>query len=802
MKPMTVVQKQPAGFQMDDISVSLEVIEQRLGFALEFLELSVRNVRSREYSKLRPECRPIAVSGLRRVAEFIDTYCSSHRWASPLPGSNGEFEIVSDPAALSINNFVYNVIAPVTAPIGHEVAEAPAGASLELASDGRVPGGFAIERLVDGSRRFRYVRGAPPDPEPAQADRFVRTFSGSIAEMLCATERIAPWFCTHWWGQPMLEFIDCVLAHARDYLLGDTALYWLFVFAGNLSAMQLERGAEVSAIEYPFFRAVKLAQGGLLSLDRDSQVTRRAWIAFETAIVVHLNKSFAVSTVHGGKGHTLALEPVPRDHQNRNRDAAAQQRLRQRKFPSERLVAMLDTRLEKANSGAAREVSFLRNCIEQILGGYDNGDRALHTIAAATLFGLGEVRVAATAALNKANQPYSLQGEVRHLVEARSDHNLGLWMCRSLRLQGEDASDDDATTLGKSLVQAVNLESISLDFHGSKVQDTGVKVLARALGTPVALKLVSLDFEMTKIGDSGVAAIGAGLGLAHHLVSVALDFSETKVGNAGLIALASSLAHVRTLTSVDFSFYGTQVADKGVLALGAFIMKSIGLERISLNLSGTRVGDEALDSVVAGLTDQHMLNAVVFRFAGTEIGDSGVASLGASLAFAHHLTSVELFFDATTIGDIGAVGVGNGLARAKRLTSVSLNFKDTQVGDAGAAALGLGLRKSAHLSKVALDFSGTKVGDAGVGALGVALGAAAHLNSISLDFTGTLVGDAGATVLGLGLEVADQLSFVSLTFNHGPQKAHLREKVLEVLAGFSGSPKHSPTALRAQVAEW
>ena len=38
------------------------------------------------------------------------------------------------------------------------------------------------------------------------------------------------WFVSHWWGEPVLDFIKCTGEHARVRALGDDACYWVCAF--------------------------------------------------------------------------------------------------------------------------------------------------------------------------------------------------------------------------------------------------------------------------------------------------------------------------------------------------------------------------------------------------------------------------------------------------------------------------------------------------------------------------------------------------------------------------------------------
>ena len=42
---------------------------------------------------------------------------------------------------------------------------------------------------------------------------------------------IPQWFVSHWWGEPVLDFIKCTQEHARVRELGEDACYWVCAYA-------------------------------------------------------------------------------------------------------------------------------------------------------------------------------------------------------------------------------------------------------------------------------------------------------------------------------------------------------------------------------------------------------------------------------------------------------------------------------------------------------------------------------------------------------------------------------------------
>jgi len=100
------------------------------------------------------------------------------------------------------------------------------------------------------------------------------------------------WFCSHWWGEPVLDFVDCVVTHAMDHgysLEGcehydPTAGYWVCAYANNqwdLASVNTPTLEETS-----FYKALKLAEGAVSILDKGGMCFKRVWCSYECYVVL------------------------------------------------------------------------------------------------------------------------------------------------------------------------------------------------------------------------------------------------------------------------------------------------------------------------------------------------------------------------------------------------------------------------------------------------------------------------------------------------------------------------------------
>jgi hypothetical protein len=111
-------------------------------------------------------------------------------------------------------------------------------------------------------------------------------------ELVAICAQPPKWFCSHWWGEPVLDFVDCVVTHAEDHgysLQGcehyePLAGYWVCAYANNqwdLASVNAPTLEETS-----FYKALKLAEGAISILDKDGMCFKRMWCTYECYIVL------------------------------------------------------------------------------------------------------------------------------------------------------------------------------------------------------------------------------------------------------------------------------------------------------------------------------------------------------------------------------------------------------------------------------------------------------------------------------------------------------------------------------------
>ncbi|CAE7540757.1 FBL4 [Symbiodinium pilosum] len=105
----------------------------------------------------------------------------------------------------------------------------------------------------------------------------------SFVELLADGDQIPNWFCSHWWGEPIQDFICCVEAHQT---LRQSDLYWICAYANRQHSLHEELVTDPS--ETSFYKAMRLSKGVLIILDELGPATpfTRIWCAFEAYVAL------------------------------------------------------------------------------------------------------------------------------------------------------------------------------------------------------------------------------------------------------------------------------------------------------------------------------------------------------------------------------------------------------------------------------------------------------------------------------------------------------------------------------------
>lgn len=321
-----------------------------------------------------------------------------------------------------------------------------------------------------------------------------KAHSCAFVELLTAAKQTPHWFISHWWGEPVVEFVSCVRGHAGLRASPSHTSFWVCAYANRQHNLMEEM--DVDPRKSSFFRALQLASGMLLILDRKTEHSgpatpfTRIWCAFEGYLALEYRANRALlldmATCDGtGNSYFLTMDVTHMDRHMRPDDADFAKTERESLFPLEIVEQGLTLQLELA------EASF-----------DDDRRRILNCIAGRKL---GNVPVKKHPNYTQAN------------VKLRSHFAEVSWR------QAVDKGVVEALSLPEKLRADKWRETLRLDFSLSeKLDDNSVTVLAQAL--PPSVRTLSLGFAYcTNLGSPGVEALA--LCLPKELARLELDFT-------------------------------------------------------------------------------------------------------------------------------------------------------------------------------------------------------------------------------------------------------------------------------------
>eukprot|EP00971_Amphidinium_carterae_P226007 4482609-Amphidinium_carterae.1 len=123
----------------------------------------------------------------------------------------------------------------------------------------------------------------------------------SYKELVSTGPNKPDWYCCHWWGEPIMDFLKCIEAH-RELRHGSVSTaYWICAFANSQHNLEAELSDDPE--KSSFRRAMSLATGVLLVLDKEATPFQRIWCDYELyKTLLSEEKSLDIATVCEVKG--------------------------------------------------------------------------------------------------------------------------------------------------------------------------------------------------------------------------------------------------------------------------------------------------------------------------------------------------------------------------------------------------------------------------------------------------------------------------------------------------------------------
>jgi len=361
--------------------------------------------------------------------------------------------------------------------------------------------------------------------------------SFSYKETVSSTPTRPGWYCCHWWGEPVYDFVACCVEHAKHQAQGEMnkESYWVCGYANRQHELAMEISSDPE--ESSFRKAMKLARGLLMVLDNNANSFTRIWCDFELdkTIMVDMgtmgsssSKMLDISAKLGKKARLLTNKPVPGEK-------PFDKVCREQKFPLQLLARGLQVQLEHGQASVEQDrLNILRSI------GTDGGRLPFDETTLAEHLEIANGRLRGQIALSAWPQA------------------LRLGIVEQFPL-GKTAVEGGPTTLNLAdvLGQDKGRTQLDLNLSGLEVQDSDMKSIAK--GLPCNLLSLTLSFENCKlISDNGLAFIAESLcskPLADSLQSLELDFlSCSLLSDHGVSFLAANLPQRLKSLKVNFSF--------------------------------------------------------------------------------------------------------------------------------------------------------------------------------------------------------------------------------------------------------
>lgn len=423
----------------------------------------------------------------------------------------------------------------------------------------------------------------------------------SYVELVASGSQPPSWFVSHWWGEVITSFVQCLRQHMVDRALPVTVAYWVCAYANN----QWYAGTEIGddPAKSSFRKAMTLSEGTISILDPDSVVYNRIWCCYEVwvslcaaYVIAPLEKKYlydCYTCLDTSKAVGLTDGFAAADMRRVEEFWKDDKYVREKVFPLSLCRSFLSIELQHAQASRAEDKVHILN---SIIGKPSSRDPPPDTHERyEELNSMLRGRFAA-ASWRKAL-------EVGDTTATMEDYRVALLKSRLLSIDlsfdgAKDFMDDRALkTLAAGLPPT--LKSLCLDFSRcGLLTDESVPVLASAF--PAQLEHLQLDLsDCKKLTDISVVAVASAL--AHSpLRELRLDFSSCRAcTDEGVIFLAKQLPV--SLDYLDFFFLGCrQITDKSLTSLASRLPP--GLASFGVSFVGCeQVTDEGFGQLLKGL---------------------------------------------------------------------------------------------------------------------------------------------------------------------------------------------------------
>lgn len=448
----------------------------------------------------------------------------------------------------------------------------------------------------------------------------------SCVELLTGDVQTPDWFVSHWWGEKIVEFLDCLNAHINTRCLKAHAVLWVCAYANRQHSLDEDMNVSSDPRDSSFFKAMKLAQGLILILDSETTSGtgpatpfKRIWCAFEVSMaILHLKKPidivacqqniFGYDEVEVGV-LTEGLTAHEEEFDSKNRGWGYRGKVkRESGFPADIVNTGLDIAVESADASFEIDRVRILNCIagcdsleEKPLTYHENYRKVNSQLR--SYFAL-------------AIWFQAIQSELID-VERLADAVLAdEWRTSLVMNFGFCTKMDDAhlAVLSRSITRQLHFLELHL-WMCQSISNLGLEVLSKAL--PDTLETLVLNFQMcVNVGSNGVASIGRALESLRDLKVLRLSFEWDK-SILSVHGLTEGIANLPKLSVLDLDLGALhQLNNKEVVAIAKVLPKQLKNLNLSLQLC-TRLDNTSVVAIADNLPSP--LTILNLNFKGCEL---------------------------------------------------------------------------------------------------------------------------------------------------------------------------------------
>lgn len=568
----------------------------------------------------------------------------------------------------------------------------------------------------------------------------------ALVECLAGQDQVPSWFVSHWWGERIADFVDCVTGHACLRGLSKTAaFYWVCAYANRQHSLAQEVTADPR--ETSFYKALQWARvnGGVLAvLDEQTEHTgpatafTRIWCVFEEAVAMGIvagdddeaeRMLLDIGISHAGDSKFitdgLVAAEVKMEQLQEGKGFIAKS-AREESFPIDLIRYGVGLRLEAAEASVASDKQHILNCVcGHPLDGeppanhfnYSQLNQRLRSI-----FALAGWRKAATLGIV---QELGLQ---RVLLEdsSRAAVELDLYDCKtigdadlatfaagippqlkelSINMTRTSVGNEGLASLAQSL--PLHLEKLRLGYYFCKASDPGFASIFRQV--PDSLRSLRLLLKYsTTFGDAGLASLSLALPRLPQLAELEVQCGNGMSGtvtDAGLVALGLGLRECPSITEIGLDFQSSwEITGSGWAALSPHLPRGLRRFKLFVELGMKKaLCKPTFAAVVQGLP--WGLEDLDLQLQGAACDDAAFALLGATLGSMSSLRRFRLGLTKTrAMSDAGLAALANGLSSSAPVLQ-SLDFRFFMQGvmhGGGLAALATALERATALEEFGL----------------------------------------------------------------------------------------------------